>query len=151
MPFLHSPAVLRNLPAGHGRPTGVQEPLQPLKQGPVVRSTRSIAKLIDFVRNPVENVGVVVESWYEGTTKEERARQQKRDEARQIWSVRLRDVSVSWHPNSLCQVADRLLYRLQLMRIGKQPQRSWTRLKAITSGSRFLTPQIMTRHSLKPG
>lgn len=94
MPFLHSPAVLRNLPAGHGRPTEVQETQQPPKQGPVVRSTRSIAKLIDLVRNPVENVGEWVENWYEGTSKEERAKQQKRDEARQIWSLRLRDVSV---------------------------------------------------------
>lgn len=86
MPFLHSPAVLGNLPAG-------QESSQPAKQGPAIRSTRSIAKLIDFVRNPVENVGEFVESWYEGTTKEERVRQQKREEARQIWSLRLRDVS----------------------------------------------------------
>lgn len=97
MPFLHSPAVLRNLPAGHGRPTDVPETQQTLKQGPLPCSTRPIAKLINLVRNPIENVGELVENWYEGNTKEERLRQRKRDEARQIWSLRLRDVSVLRH------------------------------------------------------
>lgn len=93
MPFLHNPAVLRNLPAGNGRPIDLQEIQQP-KQGSPPRSTRSIAKLIDLVRNPIDNVGEVVEDWYEGNTKEERARQQKRDEAIQIWSLRLCEVGV---------------------------------------------------------
>ena len=146
MPFLHSPAVLQNLPAGHGRPTAVQETQQRTKQGPLLRSTRSIAKLIDLVRNPIDNVGEYVENWYEGTTKEERARQQKHDEARQIWSLRLRDVSILGTPVDPCEGAN-LTYRLPLMRIGKQPPQSWTRLKATMSGSRCLTLPIMTRHS----
>lgn len=150
MPFLHSPAVLRSLSTGHRRSSNLEDTQQTLKHGSVVRSTRSIARLIDFVRNPVEHVGEFVESWYEGTTKDERARQQKREEARQIWSLRLRDVSAPWHPVAQYQAAN-VAYRLQLMGTGKRPQRSWTRSKATINGSRFLTPQIMMRHSSKPG
>lgn len=92
MPFLHSPAVLRNWPAGHGNSTESQEIHSSKQRSPNLRSTHSIARLIDLVRNPIENVGELVENWYEGSTRDERAKQQNRDEARQIWYLRLGEV-----------------------------------------------------------
>ena len=145
MPFLHSPAVLRrNVPAGHGYPT-LLEDTQPPKQGPHLRSTRSIAKLIDLVRNPIENVGEAVENWYEGSTRAERARQQKRDEARQIWYLRLGNVGAPGQtpresPHRSADMAD----RRPPTRIGRRPRPSWTTLKAIIGGSPSLNRPTMT-------
>jgi hypothetical protein len=99
MPFLQSPAVLRNWSACHAsklRPTDSQD-TQHAKQESLLPSTRSIASLINLVRNPVENVGEIVENWYEGNTKEERAKQQARDEIKQLWYLRLWNV---WVPGT---------------------------------------------------
>jgi hypothetical protein len=95
MPFLYSPTVLRNFPTAYGnapRQTGLQETR---KSGhKPLHSKNSIANLINFIRNPIDNVGEIVEDWYEGNTKEERAKQQTRDETKQILYLRLCDVGV---------------------------------------------------------
>lgn len=95
MPFLHSPTVLRSFPATYGNTSGQTDGQQTRQPGQkLLRSKSSIANLINFVRNPIDNVGEIVEDWYEGNTKEERAKQQTRDETKQILYLRLYNVGV---------------------------------------------------------
>ena len=49
----------------------------------------SLANLIHFVRNPLENLG---ENWQDGFTKEERARKQVVEDKTQLQYLRLRTV-----------------------------------------------------------
>ena len=49
----------------------------------------SLANLIHFVRNPLENLG---EHWQDGFTKEERARKQIIEDKKQLQYLRLRTV-----------------------------------------------------------
>lgn len=57
-----------------------------------LRSTSSIAHLIDFVRNPSQNVSEAVENWYDGTTKEDRDRRQSLADRKQLLYVKMRMV-----------------------------------------------------------
>ena len=59
-----------------------------------LRSTSSLANLIHFARHPVENVGEAVENWYDGSTKEERARRQVLADKKQLLYLKLRTVSL---------------------------------------------------------
>lgn len=93
MHFFQSSALLHKLINNHakgsapadsdGKHASGQKPL---------RSYQSLANLLEFVRNPVENVGEAVENWYEGNTKEDRKRRQNREERKQILYLRLHDV-----------------------------------------------------------
>lgn len=54
-------------------------------------STSSIANLIHFARNPLENVGEAVENWYDGSTKEERATRQGVADRKQLLYLKMRE------------------------------------------------------------
>lgn len=64
----------------------------------IPRSSSSLASLIYFARNPIENVGQVVEDWYDGTTKEERARKQSLADRKQLLYLKMRMVSLPFLP-----------------------------------------------------
>lgn len=122
-----------------------------------LRSTSSIANLIDFVRNPSQNVNAALESWYDGMTKEERDRRQSLADRKQLLYVKMRMV---WHGTAsllparqdviiflLCRFTDEgYVNRLRVMSTGKRPQRSWMMSRAITSGRPYSTPPT-TMHS----
>ena len=121
-----------------------------------LRSTNSIANLIDFVRNPSQSVNAALESWYDGMTKEERDRRQSLADRKQLLYVKMRMVwdSLSLLPARqdvvvflLCRIADEgYANRLRVMSTGKPPQRSWMMSRAITSGRPCSTPPT-TMHS----
>lgn len=54
------------------------------------RPSSSLASLVHFARNPIENIGEAVENWYDGTTKEERAEGQSRADRKQLLYLKLR-------------------------------------------------------------
>ena len=60
-----------------------------------LRSKSSLASLVQFVQNPLEHVSETVENWYEGNTKEERARKRSIDDKKQVLYLRLRNVGTS--------------------------------------------------------
>ena len=69
------------------------------KQNQNIRqSSSSLASLVHFARNPIENVGEVVEDWYDGTTKEERARRQSLADRKQLLYLKIRMVSLALIP-----------------------------------------------------
>ena len=90
MTFLQSPSLLQGLGLNHGheatrpRSAGKQQGQKQL------RSTSSLANLIHFARNPVENVGEAVENWYDGSTKEERAERQVLADRKQLLYLKMR-------------------------------------------------------------
>ena len=94
MSLLHSAPSLLGFgynTGDHAKPgSTVDKPLQ-TGQKPL-RSTSSIANLIEFVRNPSQNVGEVVENWYDGTTKEERDRRQGLADRKQLLYLKMRVV-----------------------------------------------------------
>ena len=59
------------------------------------RSTSSLASLVRLARNPIENIGEAVENWYDGTTKEDRARRQSLADRKQLLYLKMRMVSLS--------------------------------------------------------
>lgn len=59
------------------------------------RSSSSLASLVHFARNPIENIGEAVENWYDGTTKEERARRQRVADRKQLLYLKMQMVSLS--------------------------------------------------------
>ena len=66
------------------------------KQYPKARpSASSLASLVRLARNPIENIGEAVENWYDGTTKEERARRQSLADRKQLLYLKMRMVSLS--------------------------------------------------------
>lgn len=93
MPFLQSSVLLQNLFTNHAKDSASTDLVRKhASSQKSLRSHRSLANLIEFVRNPVENVGEAVENWYEGNTKEDRRRRQSRDEQKQILYLRLQNV-----------------------------------------------------------
>ena len=92
VPFSHS------LTLNHGNsqpktPDGRQQSQK------LLRSSNSLAGLVKFARNPIENIGQAVENWYDGTTKEERAKRQCLADRKQLLYLKMRMVSLSLVPN----------------------------------------------------
>lgn len=94
MTFIQTTPLLNGLGLIHGgaesRPKSVNNQLGQQS----LRSTNSLANLIHFARHPVENVGEAVENWYDGSTKEERARRQVLADRKQLLYLKLRTVSL---------------------------------------------------------
>lgn len=57
-----------------------------------LNSKASLANLIHFVRYPLDNVSKTVEDWFEGSTEEERARQQRAEDRKQLLYCKMRAV-----------------------------------------------------------
>ena len=98
-----------------------------------LRATRSLANLIHFARHPVENVGEAVENWYDGSTKEERARRQVLADRKQLLYLKLRTVSLPVHV--VGTITDGNACRPLPMRTGMQQQKTLMTSKATMSGS----------------
>ena len=97
--MVHLPSIplLHNLSLHHGD----DEPRTSTsgKQHPKPRSSASsLASLVRIARNPIENLGEVVENWYDGTTKEERARRQSLADRKQLLYLKMRMVSLPLVP-----------------------------------------------------
>ena len=101
MSFLPTSNFIQSLSTSHGDGKelaivdGNAKPQQ--KQ---IQSKSSLASLIQFVRNPVANVGQALEYYYEGDrdNKEERVKQQILEDKKQILYLRLRNV---WSPRGI--------------------------------------------------
>lgn len=93
MAYIQSPPFLHSLTPNHAD----DEPWTSTsgKQNQKLRrSSSSLSRLVHFVRNPIESVGEAVENWYDGTTKEERARRQCLADRKQIIYLKMRMVSL---------------------------------------------------------
>ncbi len=77
MSFLQNTALLQSLSLNHGNSSEAKS---------------SIANLIQFVRNPAENVGEAFEYWRDGYTAAERVQKQKQDYRKQILYLKQRTV-----------------------------------------------------------
>ena len=93
--MVHLPSIplLHNLTLNHGN----DEPRTSAsgKQYPKTRpSASSLASLVRLARNPIENIGETVENWYDGTTKEERAKRQSLADRKQLLYLKMRMVSL---------------------------------------------------------
>ena len=123
MTFIQSTPLLNGLGLIHGgdepRPKSARD-----QQGQrSLRATSSLANLIHFARHPVENVGEAVENWYDGSTKEERARRQLLADRKQLLYLKLRTVSLPVYV--VVAIADANACRPQPMRTGKQQRKTW--------------------------
>lgn len=100
MSFLPIQTLLQSLSISHGdgKGTDVVDGNEKASQKRI-QSKSSLANLIQFVRNPISNVGQAVEYCYEGNTKVERVRQQILEDKKQILYLRLRNV---WSPLPAC-------------------------------------------------
>ncbi|KAL8997938.1 MAG: hypothetical protein Q9169_002931 [Polycauliona sp. 2 TL-2023] len=58
-----------------------------------VQPKASIARLVQFARHPIENVTEVVEDWYDGSTRDERARRQSLEDRKQLLYLKLGESS----------------------------------------------------------
>ena len=94
MTVFHSMPLLQGLALLHGSEENKPRPAE-IQQGQRnLRSTSSLANLIEFARHPVENVGEAVENWYDGSTKEERIKRQVLADRKQLLYLKLRTVSL---------------------------------------------------------
>lgn len=85
-PLLHTPTI-------NHADDGSQTPISGNQNQKILRSSSSLASLVHFARNPIENVGEALENWYDGTTKEERARRQSLADRKQLLYLKMRLVS----------------------------------------------------------
>lgn len=95
MSFLPTTNLIQSLSISHGDSKElaiVDRKTKPLQKQ--IRSKSSLASLIQFVRNPVANVGQALEYYYDGDkdNKEERVKQQILEDKKQILYLRLRNV-----------------------------------------------------------
>ena len=93
MVSLPSLPLVHSLTLNHGH----DEPQIPTsgKQIPKKRrSSSSLTSLVQFARNPTENIGEAVENWYNGTTKDERARRQRVADRKQLLYLKMKMVSL---------------------------------------------------------
>lgn len=86
VPFLHS------LRLNHGNDES-WAPTSGKQNQKIRRSSSSLASLVHFARNPIQNVGEAVENWYDGTTKEERAARQSLADRKQLLHLKMQMVS----------------------------------------------------------
>lgn len=98
MSFLPVTNLIQSLSISHG--DGKELAIAERKTKPQqsqIHSKSSLASLIQFVRNPVANVGQALEYYYEGDkdNKVERVKQQILEDKKQILYLRLRNV---WSP-----------------------------------------------------
>lgn len=92
MPLLQSAPSL--LGFGHTASNEARLMSEPQNVQKPIRSASSIANLIDFVRNPTQNVTQVVEKWYDGTTKEDQDQRQTLEDRKQLLYVKMRMVRI---------------------------------------------------------
>lgn len=93
MLFLQDSNLLQSLKFGHGTSPVSADSIESRRLGQKSpRSSSPLAHLVQIVRHPIQNVGRAVEDWYEGSTKEERTRQQSRENEKQLLYLKLREV-----------------------------------------------------------
>lgn len=93
MDYIPSIPLLHSLTLNHGDDESWAATSGKQKQK-IRRSSSSIAGLLHFAQNPIENVGEAVENWYDGTTKEERTRKQSLADKKQLLYLKMRTVSI---------------------------------------------------------
>ncbi len=93
MAYIPSIPLLHSLTLNHGDDEP-RAPTSPKQNQKIRRSPSSLASLVHFARNPIESVGEVVDNWYDGTTKEERAARQSLVDRKQLLYLKMRLVSL---------------------------------------------------------
>ena len=122
MTFIQTTPLLNGLGLIHGGDEPRPKTARNQQGQQSLRSTSSLANLIHFARHPVENVGEAVENWYDGSTKEERARRQLLADRKQLLYLKLRTVSLPVYV--VVAIADGSACRPQPMRTGKPQQKT---------------------------
>ena len=107
-----------------------------------LRTRSSIANLVRFARQPLENVGEAFEDWYDGSTKDQRVERQNVEDRKQLLSVKLRTVGQVLSPRDIVGLLT--LKRQPAGQIGRQLPLSSMNSKATISGKLSLILQNMT-------
>lgn len=97
MVYIPSISLLHSLTFNHGD-NELRTPTSGTQSQKIRQSSSSLASLVHFARNPIEAVGEVVENWYDGTTKEERASRQSLADRKQLLYLKMRTVSLAIIP-----------------------------------------------------
>ncbi len=92
MSLLQSTPLLQGLGLSHGNDASSPEASGKQQGQRNLRPASSLANLIHFARNPVEVASEAVEDWYDGSTKEERARRQAVADRKQLLHLNMRTV-----------------------------------------------------------
>ena len=92
MSFLSTPSLILRSSGSHD--TLKTEPQSRTSNAQFVNSKSSLANLVQFARNPLENIGETVEDWYDGSTTEERVQKQAREDKKQLLYLKLRMVYI---------------------------------------------------------
>lgn len=146
MSILQPSTILQSIGFGHAAMadpvTFNGKPQIPSRQ---LHSQSSLANLVHIVKHPVENVVDSWDTWWDGYTKEQRARKQSFDQKRQILYLRLREVSSIVIPQCIVSANVYATFRLRIMRIGKLLPPRWTTLRETTAGNQCLNRPITMR------
>ena len=143
MSILQPSTILQSIRFGHAAPADpvtVNGKAQTKSQQ--LGSKSSLASLIHIAKHPVENVVDSLDSWWDGYTKEQRARKQSFEQKRQILYLRLREVSSISIPQRSVSANVYATLRLRITRIGKLLPRRWTTLRETMAGNRCLNRPI---------
>ena len=95
MSFLQPVSLLQHINSeyiGNTSPPCSPHKGQPRRQ---IRPIKSLANLVHCARNPVAVASEAIEDWYDGSTKEERARRQSVADQQQLLYLKMRTVSLS--------------------------------------------------------
>ena len=143
MSILQPSTILQSIRFGHAAPA---DPVtwngkaQTVSQQ--LRSKSSLANLVHIAKHPVEHVVDSLDAWWDGYTKEQRARKQSFDQKRQILYLRLREVSSISIPQPIVSASVYATLRLRIMRIGKLLPPRWTTSRETMAGNRCLNRPI---------
>ena len=99
MPILSTSSIL--LPPTHAHDPAWTESAQKQQQesASTLKSRSSLANLVQFARNPVENANEVFEDWLDGSTKAERAERQIIEDRKQLLYLKLHNVRIGVYVN----------------------------------------------------
>lgn len=92
MALLQTTSLVQGLNLSHGGDTALPQSAAKQQAQRRLRPTSSLANLIHFARNPVEITSEAVENWYDGSTREERARRQSLADRKQLLYLKMRTV-----------------------------------------------------------
>jgi hypothetical protein len=92
MSLLQSTPLLQGLRLNHNDDASTPRTIGKHHAQRSLRPAKSLANLTQFARNPVEIASEAIEDWYDGSTKDERARRQAIADRKQLLNLKMQTV-----------------------------------------------------------